>query len=120
MPAPTPAQIKVRYPAFGLTDDALVQMVIDEAGPMLDETRWGSLYTAGYCAYVAHVLQMDKTLASGGAGTPGVVASKTVGDTSISYAAMSVPARDAWLSKTEYGQRFIALRRTACSGPLTV
>lgn len=122
MATPTVAQIKARYPELASIPDATVQLAIDDAVPWFDVDRWGSFYAQGFAAFVAHMLTVDKTAATGGAGgTSGPVSSKTVGDASISYATPTdISQGDAYYMRTAYGQRYLMLRKMVGTGAIAV
>jgi len=126
-----------RYAAFS---DAVLYSASDitfaledadqETGP-----RWGgyrsgpfSLKARGMFAYAAHRLSMDR-LASRATSNgmappaPATVASKGVGDESVSYAVAAPEASksEGWgdLNTTIYGKEFLRLRRRAGMGAVT-
>jgi hypothetical protein len=58
--APTVEEFKTRFPVYADVPDATVQMALDEASTMVDDT-WVSQadYTAGYMLGAAHLLALD-------------------------------------------------------------
>lgn len=126
-----------RYPAF---DDAALYSQ-DEITFALEDSdqetgkRWGkyqrdpfSLKARGMFAYVAHRLSIDRLAAQATENgmtppAPAQVASKSVGDESISYA-VATPDADksvGWgdLNSTVYGREFMRLRKRAGMGAVT-
>jgi hypothetical protein len=67
---------------------------------------------------LAHLMVGEIAAASGKASPAYKVASKSVGNVSVSYAhsADSQSESDAWLSTTIYGQRFLVLTRSRYGG----
>ena len=121
MSAPSPSDVKLRYPEFTSTSDDVVGMVIGDAFPFFDEERWGSFYLQGYCAFVAHQLTVNARAAAGAAAASGPVQTKTVGDVSVTYqGGETLRATDSYFATTSYGQRYLQLRRLVGAGALAV
>lgn len=121
----TPSAIKARFPEFTSETDAFIQIHLDDAVLDLDETRWGDLYAQGVAYLTAHLLVSAKRRAANTGAVPaaGAVASKSVGDVSISYASSgrvdnSVGAVE--YNSTTYGQRYLTLRRMVGTGAYVV
>ena len=111
----SPAAFKSRYAEFSAVSDATVQIYLDDAGLELDEGRWGSLYDRGIYALAAHFISLAQRAALGGstgAGASGPLASKSIGDVSLSYAwtsgAGQTRNQDYYLA-TIYGQDYLRL-----------
>src|SRR5690625_2645378 len=131
------AAFRAYYPEFSDDEqwpDALLSRVLCEGD---EETggRWGnyddpcSLKKRGLFAYAAHKAVLAKAAAraveAGGiAPAPAQVASKSVGDESVSYAVSAPSAEEAIrlgdFSSTLYGLEFLRLRRRAGMGAVAV
>lgn len=108
-----PASFKVRFPEFASVDDARIQLFIDDSVIILNPTYWGNRYDIGICYYTAHLLAVGIKSEAGSSNSTGAISSKSVDGVSISYA-MSAPKNDAdsFLNSTQYGQRYLTLRKT--------
>ena len=88
------------------------------------DTECQNFKQRGMFNFAAHYLASmypngDSGNVSGGA--KGVVASKSVGDESVSYARAQIMTQgDEWLGSTSFGQMFIRLRRRAGLGARAV
>ena len=124
--APTPADIKTRFPEFASLDDARIQMFIDEAKRFVDESWSEEDYAVALRFLTAHTMTMEGVLNSGGSGPvgSGPLISESLGDASYSYAARAgqsgLSGSDADLASTPYGQRYLAIRRANIGGPIVV
>lgn len=109
----TPATIKARFPEFATVDDSKIQIFIDDAILILNETFWGTKYDLGVSYLAAHFLSLALSSEAGAASAIGAVSSRAVDGVSISYSTMTPENHgDAYYSSTMYGQRYLALRRT--------
>lgn len=108
-----PASFKVRFPEFASVDDARIQLFIDDAVIVLNESYWGEKYNLGLYYLTAHYLVLSEATEAGSSSSVGPVSGRAVDGTSISYAQMT-PANEAnaLLASTIYGQRYLALRKT--------
>ena len=121
MTIPTAEDVKQRYPELTATTDGVINMAIGDAVPFFDQERWGSFFAQGFCAFVAHQVRRNENAAAGGGAVAGAIASKTVGDVSVSYqAAALLRAGDAYYATTHYGQRYLQLRRIVGLGAIAV
>ena len=108
-----PASFKIRFPEFVSVDDARIQLFIDDAIVILNESYWGEKYDLGLYYLVAHYLILGDTTEAGSSSSIGPVSSKSVDGVSISYAQFTpTNEADALLFSTVYGQRYLALRKT--------
>jgi hypothetical protein len=112
MPAPTPADLKARYPEFAQADDTQVGLVISEAELEVSAAAWGKFYAAGVLALAAHMLSISTRRGGTGAGAlPGPLVGKKVGEIQLNYAAPSIAStEEAMYASTAYGQRYLQLR----------
>ena len=110
--APTPADLKARYPAFAAVADATVRVWLDDAATdcalFPEDVR-----ARAEMAYAAH------KLAAQGLGTGAIPA----GVTSFKSGTFSATVSDGIASltgfnSTTYGREFTALRRAYFSGPI--
>jgi hypothetical protein len=110
----TPTDVRARYPEFESVTDyptARIQTWIDKAEGELSESNWGDQYNEGLLAYTAHFLSWStNTASSGGAvGSVGPLASKSIGDVSVSFASTvsaGASATEAFFNSTPYGQEY--------------
>ncbi len=112
----TTALFKIRFPEFVSQDNARVQLFIDDAVIMLNETAWGDKYDLGLYYLSAHYLKkaLRSEAISGNAPTPsGAIVSRSVDGASVSYADNKAEsAFEAQYSSTIYGQRYLAMLKT--------
>jgi hypothetical protein len=112
--AVTPTLFKTRFPEFDGIDDSRIQIFIDDAILMLYEPYWGTKYELGIYYLTAHYLSsavFSENSIVGAAVSSGLVASKSVDGSSISFTnATPSNQSDAYFLSTAYGQRYIALR----------
>lgn len=110
--APTPANLKTRYPAFAAVADGTVQAWLDDAATFADDGWPDADRATAVMAYAAH--RMAEL---------GLVASAIpAGVTSFKSGTFSATVSDAvagltGLKSTAYGREFIALRRRNFAGP---
>lgn len=119
--AVTPAEFKIRFPEFGSVLDARVQLFLDDAELELDTSRWGDRYDKGQALLAAHYLTLSLKAASGASSSSGTVASKSIGDVSVSYAvASSVSKTEDFYSSTIYGLEYLVLARLVGAGMVVI
>jgi hypothetical protein len=106
----TPASFKTLFPEFAAEDDARIQIFIDEAVTVLNESYWGTKYDYGLYYYTAHTLALATITEDGSIGSMGLIGSKGVDGTSISYtnATPNSQSENYWAS-TSYGQKYLQL-----------
>lgn len=115
----TPAEFKIRFPEFTTLTDLKVQAAIDEAVLEVSAEKWSTWYNRGLGYLAAHILKLRTTIEGGDGGLDGLspVASKTVGDVSVSFAAGAFLATDAdGFNATPYGREFFRLRKLISFG----
>jgi len=122
--AVTPTDIKIRYPEFTSVDDTRIQFFLTDAELELDEGQWGDNYDRGLSALTAHFLALSLMTADGD-GTEGnisQVASKSVGDVSVSFGGQgaSTGSLQDYFMSTRYGQEYWRLVQLYGVGMVTV
>lgn len=119
----TPADMKERFPEFASLTDARVQLFIDDAELELAPAEWGDSYKKGWSYLSAHLLSCSISSATGGGigGANGPVASRAVGDVSISFGSnLSMDATAGAYNLTPYGQEYWRLVNLLGVGMLAV
>jgi hypothetical protein len=129
--APTAADLKARYPEFDAVSDDLVTLVITEAAGTVSTSWLERDYAPAIMLLTAHMLITEGAVeranpngnGTSSMTTTGAVKSYRVGEVQVSYAGTSEGAGAAsgdlsGLSATEYGKRFLALRRANFGGPM--
>jgi hypothetical protein len=108
--APTPAELKSRYPAFANVDDAVVQSALDEAARQVDESWTEGDFATAQMLYACHVMTMNGVLS--GAGGIQLASFRSIRSGALTLERGTVNGDDgSWLSGSEYGRRFLTLRR---------
>lgn len=121
-PNPTSAELKARYPEFAGVADLLVDMIIAEVSPMVDDGWVAADRKPGVLALAAHTLSREGYPARAGAGggafdpTNRPVISRKVGDVAVTYGRTDGGADEASsggynYKSTVYGQTFLRLLR---------
>lgn len=119
---PTPAEFKTRFPIFTDSDDALIQMLLNEAATNVSTSWIESDYQPAILYLTAHLLATDNSeegadVGSGvGGDGQGQIASEHWGPISISYRAPQYPRLgesffDQYYGTTSYGRRYLFLIR---------
>jgi len=124
----TPAELRVRYPEFAsATDypDARIQTWIDKGVLELSETAWGDMYNEALYPFTAHYLAMSTyTAGAGGAvGSIGPIASRSIGDVSVSFATIgngNMSQMGAFFMTTPYGQEYWRMVQLYGAGMLAI
>ncbi len=119
------AQFRIDFPEFAdnaVYTDGMISFWDGIAQKSVDVTRWGDLYTQGVSLFVAHNIALQaRNVAgsgSGGAGfVAGAIASKSIGDVSVSYdnAIAKLDNAGQW-ALTIYGQQYLQLARMIGAG----
>jgi hypothetical protein len=115
------AQFRQMFPEFGDTADyasATISLWLGVAEKLVNEDRWGNLWTTGLGFFTAHNVALQAAnirAAETGAvpgSTGGMIASKTVGSVSVGYDANATMELNAghW-NQTTYGRQYIHLAR---------
>ena len=106
----TVAQFKTRFPEFETAVGTTVQMFLDDAVVMLNETYWGVKYDLGLSYYTAHHLLLASKSSSGASGSVGPVAGRSVDGVSVSFSTSGLKTTsDQQYAATTYGQRYLTL-----------
>jgi len=120
--AVTPTTFKVRFPEFGPIADPRIQLFLDDADLVLNESFWGDKYDLGIAYYTAHYLQIGIEAENGNSGSSGPIVSQSVDGVSIAFGQANTPTdqSDIQYASTSYGQRYLALRKSLGSGAMSV
>ena len=119
----TPSDIRARFPEFAQTDQARIQVFIDDAyiqmgNTLSEQCSKRSLLTA---YLTAHLLKRALQTASGGGTAPGPLASRSVGDVSVSFGLPETKNQtDAYYLSTSYGQEYLRLLKRFVGAPIMV
>jgi len=121
----TAEEFKLRFPEFAAVPDGRVDLFIADATIELCPTRWGARYEKGLAYLAAHYLAIAlKNEAAGGAGsTVSPLASRSVGDVSVSFATGSSGSAgkgEEFYNSTAYGQEYWALMQLVGIGVVVV
>jgi len=120
------ATFRVLFPEFDPVDDAEIEVYLDLSNDELSDIYWGVCYDRAVLYLAAHQLALSQNRRSdtttddlGFVETStgaGAITQASAGGISAGYSAsISDTAgndRDSWLGKTEYGQMYLALKRT--------
>lgn len=114
-----------RFPEFSEISESRIQLFLDDAVLEVSQSFFGQYYNKALCLYTAHVLALANvtTGQTGGAlGNIAPVASRTIGDTSVTFAnsGQGGPKTSQWLESTPYGQELARLYKLFGAGGLTV
>lgn len=124
--APTPADMKARFPRFVAVPDNIVQQALNEAARQVDETWTEGDFAMGRMLYAAHVMTLDGL----GAGTEaellaeGVEAFQEIKLGSLQLKRFDKDSRTNGndyldlLASTSYGRRFLATLKQNAGGPV--
>ncbi len=112
------ATFKIRFPEFDTVADSRVDLFLSLAVLEVGEIPWGDLYEEGVFLLAAHKLQLDQNRNQAanqpvGGGSVGPLASRKIGDVSISFASTgsgSSSDSEYILKSTVYGQEYFRLR----------
>lgn len=113
----TPEQFRTLFPEFGCVENDRIQIFIDQAVVVLNETYWGVKYNMGLYYYTAHRLSMAAKTANSSPGKlaeSGPIGMRTVDGVSVSYASNfgTMNTDEAFYNLTIYGQQYLQLRET--------
>jgi len=114
MPARLATKAEILTLAPELTDDAVLDELIEVAGTMINVGCWGSKASKGHAALAAHLASSLQS--SGSTGPAGPIASRAIGSISVSYAGQ--PPSDPELGRTKYGELYLILRKSLFILPL--
>ena len=119
----TPTDFKIRFPEFVAIPDARIQFWLDDAELEVSESAWDALYEKGSMSLAAHLLAIDisNNDEDGDSGGEGNVASKSIGDVSVSFAKATVDdVSDDWYLSTSYGTEYLRLKKRVGMGIMAV
>lgn len=120
---PTPASFKLRYPEFASVDDALVQLVLDEAIADVGETWLEKDRARAQMLLAAHNLSLmpAANAVAGGTVNAGAVKRRKVGDVETEFAGSGGSSTThAGFGASTYGQEYYRLMRLNFPSPLVV
>jgi hypothetical protein len=110
----TPAEFRAIFPEFsdsGKFPDARVQFYLDLAEDAINPDVWVNSYTHGVALYTAHYLAQSVAAATSASGLAGgAVASKSIGDVSVSYEGNAESGAAFWQSTT-YGKQYWQIQK---------
>jgi len=117
--APTPAELKLRYPELSAVDDAVVQYWLTDSERTVDQSWFEGDYKRGLIMLAAH------GMASNGIGASGATSGLPEGVTNIRSGSFSMSISDKAASQsveggygsTKYGRQFVMLLRQNKGGP---
>ena len=113
-------QFREDFPEFGDDEkypDSMVTFWSGIAEARLNQARWENLYTHGLELATAHYLTLAAENAVMPGSAPGLAASESAGDVSVSYdtSAISIAGAGHW-NQTVYGRQFMELSLMAGTG----
>lgn len=120
----TPTEFKARFPEFSSETNDRVQLFINDADPLFDQSRWDTLYPVGIANLVAHelVIANQQTAAAGQIGKlSNDTLTKKVGDVQVGKDTMLLnkQAENPYM-RTSYGQKYLSLRKLVGMGGVAV
>lgn len=108
---PTYATFIARFPVFATQDETLIETLITEAQRVVDTTWLEADYTTAINYLVAHWLETDPAVGGDASGGTGEIASESFGPISVSYQKQTSSLSNSPLATTEFGRRFLEIRR---------
>lgn len=116
-----PVSFKIRFPEFASVIDASIQVSIDDADLVLNSAFWQDKYDLGLYYLSAHYLSLAQKSEAGSISSQYPTASRAVDGTSVGYTTFTpVDNSDAFYSSTQYGQRYLAIRKSLGVGACVV
>ena len=114
----TPADFRLRFPEFDepTYPDARVELFIADAVATVNAKCPN--FDLMVCYLTAHLLTIGTQSANGNTSTTKAVASESVGDVSVSYGGASGDDSNDNFYSTNYGQRFLDLRKNCIGRPI--
>lgn len=122
MNAPTLADFRAFFPEFDSIADPVIEAYLARTLGYLNTSNWGTCYYLASLYYTAHLVALDNnnrsstsTDANGNVVTPsqaGVTTSASAGGLSQGFSSVGITVSNAWLSRTNYGQQYVELKRT--------
>ena len=117
--ATDPTQFKARFTEFDSVLDPRIQIFLDDAALVMDESVWGDAFDTGQAYLAAHYLALatrSSVGGGGGAGVSGPITGRTVDGVSTSYgSSQSVGGANSqtagYYNLTQYGQRYLVLMK---------
>lgn len=117
----TPAQFKNRFPEFINVSVPRIRVFIADAELEMNESKWGDRYDKGLSYLTAHFLSIALKTETGSPASVAAVASKSIGDVSVSFANKSSESQvEAYYQSTVYGQEYWSMLRFVGLGAVAV
>jgi hypothetical protein len=122
-------QFTTRFPVFGDRDPAQLAAVLAEASARVDRSWLAKDYPVAIMYLMAHLLTLDSSQegedpAIGPAGAGQIIASESIAGMSTSYfnpnPQVSQGGTISDFAVTEYGRRFLRLRKMNFTGPVVI
>lgn len=111
------ASFHLRFPEFCDTEDARVQLFLDDAALLMDSPeKWLDFYDVAQLYFTAHLLSVAFSTASGDVGVQGPIRKQEVDDVMIEQAISDVHPSIDELITTVYGKRYWQYRRIITVG----
>lgn len=126
MPARLATKAEVLTLAPELTDDAVLDELIEVAGTMINVGCWGSKASKGHAALAAHLATtVQSNQQQQGQDPVGPIGSRSIGSISVGYTSKRledgisvVTPSDPELGTTTYGRLYLILRKSLFILPL--
>ena len=107
---PTVADFRARFPSFATTSDEEIQIAIDDASDMVDETWLEKDFQKAILFLAAHYLTISSAEVAGAIGDEQTIASESFGPISVSYAKTETGSGNgSSFATTGYGRRYLEL-----------
>ena len=119
--APTPANLKLRYPDFSSVDDAVIQYWITDSARGVDESWFETDYQPARLALAAHYMSRNGVGSGSNAQIPAGVTAFRTGSMSVSFTDSAAAQQAAGgYSSTKYGQEYLEMLARNKGGPRVV
>jgi len=102
------SSFKARYQEFQALDDALVTVHLTECMTLLSADKYGSKYEQCLYLLTAHELKLLEL----GVDDSEVIVSRSIEGGSVTFKNLATDERQLYYSKTAYGQKFLAIKKT--------
>jgi hypothetical protein len=120
---PTPTDLKLRYSAFALVEDATVQYWLTDAQRAVDTSWIEADYAPALMAYAAHRMTEERVagLSGGSGGIPAGVTRFRSGSMDVAFSeAAATQQAEGGLQSTRYGKEYARLLRLSKGGPRVI
>lgn len=122
-PVVTVDSFRIRFPQFESQSDARIELMISDAAKQVGESYWGDLYNQGVSYLAAHLLATEMQAFGGSGSINGgahALASRRVGDVSVSFAVSNQDHQSSFYNSTIYGQKYLTLLKSLGMGAVAV